>query len=58
MVQNVPDINIYRPALYCKHVIFSVYDIWPKTIFQQVTVDLNWRFSECANSKKGHEKGQ
>lgn len=35
---------------YCKLIIFSIYDIERKIIFQQNSVDFNWHTSECAYS--------
>ena len=30
--------------MYCKRIIFSVYDIWQNLKFWLFSVDLNWRF--------------
>ena len=37
-------INLIFLLLYCKRIIFSVYDIWRNFNFWLFSVDLNWRF--------------
>ena len=42
-IDHVDNVN----KIYCKRVIFGVYDIWRKLVFEQVGVDLNQRIPEC-----------
>lgn len=37
--QVVPDVSQFTVYMYCKHIIFCVYAIWGKVVFEHVGVD-------------------
>lgn len=49
-IYELPEVSMQ----YCKHILFSTYNIWQKLIFQQVGIDLLSAFLNLSIYKHIH----